>query len=44
MDQGYIILQINLELMPLAHWRKSKWEVLREDIIKLLNDRMDLRR
>ena len=35
---GHIILQLNFELLPLVHWRKSKWEVLGEDIIKLLKD------
>ena len=41
MDWGHLILQINFELVPLAHRRKSKWEVLRKDIIKFLENRMD---
>ena len=38
---GHFILQINFELMPLMHQRKSKWEVLRKNIIKFLKDRTD---
>ena len=38
MDQGHVILELNLELMPLVHWRKSKWKVLRKDIVKFLKD------
>ena len=41
MDWGHLILQIDFEFMPLAHWRKSKWEVLRKDIIKFLKKHMD---
>ena len=44
MDGGHVILEINSKLIPLAHWRKSKWEVLRKDIIEFLKDRTDLRR
>ena len=44
MNRGHIILQIKIKLMPLAHWRKSKCEVLREDIIKLLKDYTNLRK
>ena len=41
MDWGHANLQIDSELMPLAHWRKPKWEVLRKDVIKFLKDRTD---
>ena len=41
MDWGHLILKINLELVPLAHRRKCKWEVLRKNILKFLKDRTD---
>ena len=38
MDRGHVILQVNFKFMPLAHWRKSEWEVLRKDIVEFLED------